>query len=124
MEVIHCKDCIYYNVHSKRKKKCEIFGGLSNSNESDFCSYASTEDNENAGLDCNYQGVRCKDCVYYKAVDGNKFGRCLYAENIPKLGVKYAGLCKPYQHDYCSRAESIRKIQSDDEANNLRFKGR
>lgn len=108
MEVIHCKDCIYYNVHSKRKKKCKIFGGLSNSNESDFCSYASTEDNENAGLDCNYQGIRCKDCIYYTIaidVNGDKFGRCRYAENIPKLGVKYAGLYKPYQHDYCSRAE-------------------
>lgn len=49
MGVMHCKDC-------------EFIDGLFNAKEDDFCSFASTEDNENADLDCDYKGVRCKDC--------------------------------------------------------------
>ena len=103
MDVVHCKDCTHYKVCIKDGNKyCELFlDGLFNAKENDFCSFASTEDNEDAGFDCDYQGVRCKDCGWY---DGY-YEECLYNEYIPNLGIRYVGLGAPQPHDFCSHAE-------------------
>lgn len=105
MKVVHCKDCTYYKVRTDVSKYCGLLHGILNAKEDDFCSFASTEDNEDAGFDCDYQGVRCKDCAWY---DGY-YESCLYTEDIPNFGITYTGLYNPQAHDYCSRAESIKE---------------
>lgn len=106
-EVIHCKDCTHYKVCIRDgHKDCEFIDGLFNAKEDDFCSFASTEEDEDAGFDCDYRGIRCKDCAWYEGY----YEDCLYQEE--KSGhICYNGLGNAQAHDYCSHAE--RKIEND-----------
>ena len=96
MEIVHCKDCEHYTIFTDGSKHCGLLHGILNAKEDDFCSFASTEDNEDTGFDCDYQGVRCKDCSWY---DGY-YEECLYNEYIPNLGIRYVGLGDPQPHDF------------------------
>ena len=102
MEVVRCKDCIHYKVRIRDgHKDCECIDGLFNAKEDDFCSFASTEDNDDAGFDSDYKGVHCEDCAWY---DG-------YLEECVAQNDKgYCGLLDPQPWDYCSRAE--RRIET------------
>lgn len=86
----------YYATEPKATKMLlekEVF----NKNIKDFCSFASTEDNEDAGFDSDYKGVHCEDCAWY---DG------YLEECVVQNDNGYCGLLDPQPWDYCSRAES------------------
>ena len=102
MNVVHCKDCIHYirNDDFRNGRKCELLDGLYTAEEDDFCSFAATEEDEDAGFECDYRGIRCENCIWY---DGY-YEDCLYQEEI-SLGIVYTGLGNAQAHDYCSRAE-------------------
>lgn len=103
MEITYCKNCTHYkNIFENNHKECELLEGLFQAEENDFCSFASTESNEDAGFDCDYQGIHCNDCTYYDGFD------CLQQtvfQNDGKEFHKCFGLFQPQEHDYCSRAE-------------------
>lgn len=98
--MIYCKNCIYFKkciVVNEERCCCLLHYGLGNPNEKDFCSFASTEDNEDAGFDSDYKGVHCEDCAWY---DG------YLEECVVQNDNGYCGLLDPQPWDYCSRAES------------------
>ena len=44
VEVIRCKDCVYYNVPNGMTDWCDVWGNIAR--EDDFCSYAERIEDE------------------------------------------------------------------------------